>query len=116
MRAIIFGAMLVVLATEYAIYERGIVDHDAVNFAAFLLADPAWAVHTTVFLVGGIFLGIRILVGSDVLSDVLTHGDAAMPTGASGTPCPRCDSARTRLDAHSLQLICADCDNQWASR
>ena len=116
LRAIIFGSMVVVMGTEYAIYERGLVDHDATDFTAFLLADPTWAVHTAVFLVGGIFLGVRILVGTDVLSDVLAHGDAAMPAGSPGTPCPRCDSSCTQVNSHSLELVCADCDHGWAPK
>ena len=115
LRLMIFGSMFVVLGTEYTIYYRGLVEHQAVDFTAFLLRDWAWAIHTVVFLVGGIFLGVRLLVGSDVISDVLAHGDGAIRTGGTGTPCPRCESVRTQLDSHSLGLVCTDCDHRWSS-
>ena len=116
LRVIIFGSMFVILGTEYAIYSREFIEHDAPDFTAFLVRDWAWAVHTVVFWVGGVFLGVRLLVGSDIVSDVLLHGDAGLTSGGTGTPCPRCESTRTRQDAHSLALICTDCGHEWSSK
>ncbi|MEZ4468515.1 MAG: hypothetical protein R3F60_33240 [bacterium] len=110
LRVLVFGSLFATVIGEYAIYAQQTPE---VTFAAHLLANPGWLVFTILFLVAGIFLGVRLLVGIDPLSDVLTHGGAAVPPGAAGTECPRCGSLQTAPAEEAGAMVCMACDHGW---
>lgn len=110
LRVLIFSVLLAALLGEFVIYRGG--DED-LPFARYLVERPAWLVFTVFFITGGIFFGVRLLVGGNPLDDVLTHGASAIPPGATGTPCPRCESVQTRLDPTTLDLCCNQCGHVW---
>lgn len=111
LRVLIFGSLFSMVAGEYFAYAQGI-GAPTPNFPAHLLADPIWLGFTVLFLVAGIFFGVRVLVGGDALSDVLEHGGDVLTKGAAGTPCPRCDSLQTAPD-RSKRLECGACGHAW---
>ena len=102
LRVIVFGCLLAFVGVETLVYAQSTAGME--SFALYLLSDPTWLVFSLIFLVCGIVLGVRLLVGNDPLSDVLLHGTQS--TSGSGTPCPACDSQRTEYDAHSDGLTC----------
>lgn len=112
LRVLIFGSLFSLFAGEYFAYEQGVSAQPAPNFPAHLLADPIWLGFTVLFLVAGIFFGVRILVGGDALSDVLEHGNEVLTMGAAGTQCPRCESLQTAPD-RSKKLTCSACGHEW---
>jgi hypothetical protein len=111
LRVLIFGSLFATVVGEYFAFSEGIGVPSA-NFPAHLLQDPAWLAFTVVFLVAGIFLGVRVLVGGDPLSDVLEHGGDVLTMGAAGTPCPRCESLQTQPD-QSKTMTCTACGHRW---
>lgn len=114
LRVIVFGSLFAALAGEYAVWlELAEAGYAADAFAAHLVRSATWLVFTIAFLVFGIFLGVRLLVGNDPLGDILEHGADAVPPGAHGTPCPRCGSLQTALDGRTLELECHQCGNRW---
>lgn len=116
LRIIVFGSLFATLAGEYAVWlELSEAGYAAEAFVPHVFRSTTWLVFTIAFLIFGIFLGVRLLVGGDPLGDILTHGSDAVPSGAHGTPCPRCGSLQTALDGRSLELECHQCDNRWRS-
>lgn len=113
LRVIIFGSLVVTVVAEYMVFAQQAALAGADTFVGHLLAEPWWLVQTVLFLVFGIFMGVRLLVGVDPIGDVLEHGAGAVPPGAHGTPCPRCGSVQTALDPTSLQLDCNACAHRW---
>lgn len=113
LRIIVFGSLFAALAGEYAVWLELADAGYALAFVPHLLRSTVWLVFTIAFLVFGIFLGVRLLVGNDPLGDILEHGSDAVPPGAHGTPCPRCGSLQTALDDRSLELECHQCGNRW---
>ena len=116
MRLMIFGALFGLVFVEHWLirftdFVSVTTSHSDITLMAHLLSSPIWLAFTIVFLVGGIVLGIRLVVGNDPMGDVLTHG-AAM-TKASGTQCPNCGSRETVFDAASLYLDCTQCEHRW---
>lgn len=114
LRIIVFGSLFAVLGGEYYVWEAFSEAGLAVDaFVPHLLRSAQWLIFTIGFLVFGIFAGVRLLVGNDPLGDILEHGADAVPPGAHGTPCARCGSVQTALDARSLELECAACGHRW---
>lgn len=114
LRIIVFGSLFAVLAGEYFVWDELRASGLAVeDFVPHLLRSAQWLIFTIGFLVFGIFLGVRLLVGNDPLGDILEHGSDAVPPGAHGTPCARCGSLQTVLDPRSLELECNACDHRW---
>lgn len=110
LRVLVFGSLFATVAGEYFAFSEGI--GNSPHFAAHLLRDPLWLVFTVVFLVAGIFLGVRVLVGGDPIADVLEHGGDVLTQGAAGTQCPRCESLQTAPDeTHTLE--CSACGHRW---
>ena len=110
LRVLVFGSLFATVIGEYTIYLQA---DPATTFAAWLLASPRWLIFTVLFLVAGIFFGVRLLVGIDPLSDVLTHGGAAVPPGAAGTECPRCGALQTAPAEEAGAMVCHACDHTW---
>ncbi len=109
LRVLVFASLFALLIGEYAAYALVATEPAFQGFAVHLLNDGVWLVFTILFLVGGIFLGVRLLVGGDPLAQVVEHAGDALSAGASGTQCPRCDSLQTVRDARSHELECAQC-------
>ncbi len=114
LRLLIFGTLFATVSGEWFIY-RGLGQSH--TFPEHLLADPVWLLLTVLFLVAGIFFGVRLLVGTDPWTDVLVHGLGAVPPGAAGTECPRCGSLQTTPDRAGRRvghaLVCQACDHRW---
>lgn len=115
LRLMVFGTLFATVSGEWFIYEGLRPRH---SFAAHLVADPVWLVMTVLFLVAGIFFGVRLLVGTDPWADILVHGSGAVPPGAAGTECPRCGSLQTVPEAKPARradqaLVCQACDHRW---
>ena len=117
MRLIIFGSLFGLVLVEHWLIELtdlGVssgVDASRLNLVGHFLSSPLWLAFTIVFLVGGIVLGIRLVVGNDPMGDVLAHG--ATIANTSGSQCPRCESRQTILDSKSLELECTQCGHRW---
>lgn len=108
LRVLIFSSLFANVIGEWFVH-RDLSSR--LTFAQHLLADPFWLVLTVLFLVAGIFFGVRLLVGTDPWADILAHGWGAVPPGAAGTECPRCGSLQT-LPARQ-GLVCQACDHRW---
>lgn len=111
LRVLVFGSLFATVAGEYFAFSGGI-GAATPHFAAHLLHDPVWLIFTVLFLVAGIFLGVRVLVGGDPLADVLEHGGEVLTQGAAGTQCPRCESRQTAPD-QTRMLECSACGHRW---
>lgn len=113
LRIIVFGSITAALLGEYAaqVIHAPWMDFEALS--DHLVADPSWLGFSVAFLVLGIFLGARILVGGDPLRDLLKYTSATVG-GGSGSPCPRCDSTQTRLRRGGLELDCAACGHRFS--
>lgn len=114
LRIIVFGALFAVIGGEYFVWDA--LRTSGLTEAAFvphLLRSWQWLIFSIGFLVFGIFLGVRLLVGNDPLGDILEHGGDAVPPGATGTPCARCGSLQTALDDRTLELECHQCGHRW---
>ncbi|MCA9542887.1 MAG: hypothetical protein KC613_00810 [Myxococcales bacterium] len=112
LRVLVFASLFALLIAEFVTFRSEAADLDASQFTFWLLDRPFWLLMTVVFLVLGIFFGVRILVGNDPLGDVLALGGAVIP-GGRGSPCPRCGSVQTEVDPQSLALHCTACDHTW---
>lgn len=110
LRVLVFGSLFATVVGEYFAFSEG--GGTLRGFPAYLFSDPIWLAFTVVFLIAGIFLGVRVLVGGDPLSDVLEHGGEVLTMGAAGTPCPRCGSLQTRPD-RAKKLTCTACGHEW---
>ncbi len=113
LRVMVFSSLFAVLIGEYAAYGMEAHFPDLDGFAAHLLDDGVWLGFTILFMVGGIFLGVRLLVGGDPLAQVVEHAGDAIPPGATGTPCPRCDSVQTLRDPKTHELHCGQCGHDF---
>ena len=107
LRVLVFASLFATVSAEWFLQASG----PGRTFADHLLSDPVWLVLTVLFLVAGIFYGVRLLVGGDPLNDVLVHGSGAVPPGGTGTECPRCGSLQTL--ARRGSLTCGACDHHW---
>jgi len=112
LRVLVFASLFALLIGEYAAYAAEAVSPAFEGFAVHLLSDGVWLLFTILFLVSGIFLGVRLLVGGDPMAQLAEHGDA-LTAGASGTQCPRCDSLQTIRDKRSHELECASCGHHF---
>ena len=61
LRILIFGALFTALFTEYFVSQIIVLDDSRTGFAQHLLRDPLRLLFDIGFLVGGIFLGVRII-------------------------------------------------------
>lgn len=113
LRVIIFGTLLATTIGEYAVFAETTPAPNVDLFVEHLLADGWWLAQTIFFLVAGIFFGVRLLVGTDPLGDVLEHAAGAVPPGAHGTPCPRCGSVQTAPTKAPQELECVACAHVW---
>ncbi len=113
LRVMVFASLFVLVFSEYAVYSFDALGADLDGFVVHLFADGVWLLFTILFLVGGIFLGVRLLVGGDPLAQIAAHAGGALPLGASGTQCPRCDSHQTLRDLRSHELDCAQCGHRF---
>lgn len=113
LRIIVFGSLFATVIGEYVYFGQVTPVPTVALFVEHLLRDPVWLLFVILFLVGGIFFGVRLLVGGDPLGDVLRHGAGAVPPGAHGTPCPRCGSVQTAVADQSLELECNACGHRF---
>ncbi len=112
LRVLVFSSLIALVIGEFVTFRTVAEGVGIDQFTFYLVAQPFWLGMTILFLVLGIFLGVRILVGNDPLGDVLALGGEVIP-GGRGSACPRCGSRQTRVLAQSLELTCEACDHQW---
>lgn len=113
LRVLVFGALFATLIGEYAALAARYDGFTPDQFAPALLSEPIWLMFVLLFLVVGIFFGVRLLVGTDALADVIEHAGDALPFGSAGMPCPACEARRTVLDQRSLIMTCEACGHTW---
>ena len=92
LRLIVFGSMAVFVACEYLMYIQNRADLVMANFSRYLVNDPSWLAFSLVFLVTGMVVGIKILVGNDPLADVETYGSRVLDFDGQpqrGTDCEK---------------------------
>ncbi len=112
LRVVVFASLFSMLIGEYFAFAETEVAPDFDGFAIHLLSDGFWLIFAVMFLVSGIFLGVRLLVGGDPLGDILEHAGEVTPPGARGTTCPRCESVQTRRESTG-ELHCTQCEHRW---
>ncbi len=113
LRIFVFASLFALIIGEYAAFAAEVVSPTFQSFAVHLLSDIVWLVFTILFLVGGIFLGVWLLIGGDPMQQVVAHVGGVLTTGASGTQCPCCESIQTVRDEHSHELECAQCGHTF---